>query len=371
MAPYFALVALAGALALLSQAAAKTFAKVSADDFTASTTDPRAVNRRWTFFDYVLVLVIVSFSALRYEVGTDYSTSSGLYEALDPQYWVAQLAASPLEIGYTAFSLALRSFSEDPHLIFWSTSVLTVIPIYATIKKQSYDVPLAVMLYILFAFFVGPFNIIRQGIAIALSFWAASFFEKNKVAFGVINGIAVLFHASALIAIIVQLVVRLWRPKPRTLVITVIVGVAVFSQLITLPLFIDVVTALIPRYAYYVGDDTQRSGIGAYLVAAAHAGLLLYVIFVNRTNDKSRRYIDPSWLTFVAVGVFFLVVATFSVVAGRPAGYFTIFMLLLIPNQLATRPQAVSKSILLVSAVLYFAFYLSNYGGLVPYQTYL
>ena len=98
-----------------------------------------------------------------------------------------------MEVGYTTLSIAVRSLTDFPYAIFWATSILTVIPMYIAIKRSSLDLPFSVAIYMLLAFYVSPFNLVRQGIAIALIFLAHTFFEKNRVLYFVLSALAGLF----------------------------------------------------------------------------------------------------------------------------------------------------------------------------------
>jgi hypothetical protein len=370
---YFLMAGVVCILAFASQVTTRAFAKpelavhgVAVEGARVKFVRHGALNRRWTVFDFIVVGALVSFSALRFQVGTDYLMYLRTYSTLDPRDWANQFASSGQEAGYTALSLLLRSTSESPYLIFWVAAAITVIPVYATLKKQSDDLTFSILLYVLLAFFVSPFNIVRQGIAIALNFWANTFIEKNKVAFIFINGIAALFHSSVLIVAVIQLLMFRREPRLRTVLFIVGGGVLFAAGILTLPALGEALSTLNPRYGTYIGESSQAAGIGTYFLIAARLGLLIYAMYLGWTESNAK------WMTYVAIGVFFLIAGTQSIVASRMEDYFGIFLILLLPNQLAQRTNAVaSKIVLLLLSAVYFGLYLQNYGGLIPYQTYL
>lgn len=318
----------------------------------------------WTPFDFALVAVLVAFSAFRYQVGTDYTMYFRFYQLADPSMdWWSQVDYFQQEALYTGLSLWLKTFTADPFAIFWVTSALTIIPIYAAIRKQSLDLPFAVLLYVLLAFYVAPFNLVRQGIAIAFVFWAYSFLaRKNWVAFAALGAVGVAFHTSALIAVAVILIARLWKPTVRSTIVVLVVAGLGAAALWTVPAVAEAVGSLSERYETYV-LTSQAAGFGTYLLVAAYLALLILMLAFRRYSDR------PDWLAMLAVAVVFLILGTQSVVPARMFYYFGLFVVLLVPNTLANRPKSTTfKVAIIAGAAVYFAFYVTNYSSLVPYQ---
>jgi hypothetical protein len=367
---YFAVAALVGLASALSLVTSNLF--VAADGDTLKLV--RAADRsdrsagRWTVFDILAVAVMVTVSGLRYQVGTDFNLYYTLYNKLDPAHWQATLASSPQEVGYTGLSLALRGISDSPYLIFWVASALTIIPVYVTIKKQSVDPTMSLLLYVLLAFFVAPFNLVRQGIAISLNFWADSYLDHNKKAYLVINAVAASFHASVLLVVVIQFIARRCQSSVRLLTAVVIASMVAVLLYTRIGVFAVWLNTLNPRYDGYIVAQ-QGAGIGSYLIIAARLGLLLYVLTLARRSvrDQSiRRHTN-----YVIVGLFFLFLGTQSVVISRMELYFGMFLVLLIPNTLGARRAWLDKIVIVALAAVYLGFFLTNYANLIPYQTQL
>ena len=323
--------------------------------------------RTWTPFDLVLVVVLVSFSALRWQVGTDFGMYMRFHEVAQPaQDWWSQVDYFQQEAGYTFTSLLVKSMFPDwPFALLWVTSALTVIPVYAVIRGNSNNLVMSTLLYVLLAFYVAPFNIVRQGIAIAFAFWAYSFLGRRNALFVVLGVVAVLFHSSAAAALIVMLIARRWKPTPRSTVL-VLGGAAVAAASIwTLPAVRDLAALLNDRYEMYL-TTAQAAGAGTYLVIAAFAALAFLML-------GNRRFVDrPDWLAMLIIGVAFLIVGSQLVPAVRLFYYFGIFAVLLVPDTLRNRPNSgVLSAAVVIAAGVFFIVYLQNYGGLLPYQTYL
>lgn len=364
---YFGVAALVGLASALSVAASNFFLTTGGRAIQVVRAAERRARPagRWTVFDVLALVVLLTFSAMRYQVGTDFASYYALYNRLDPADWREALASSPMEAGYTGLSLLSRSVSDSPYLIFWVTSALTIIPVYWTIKKQSVDPTMSLLLYVLLAFFVTPFNLIRQGIALSLNFWADSYLDHNKKAFVVINAIAATFHTSVLLIVVVQFVARRWRPSVKLLTAVTLAGLVAVVFHLRIGALAFWLNALNPRYEGYVVDQ-RVAGVGTYLLIAARLGLLLFVLaFASNSirEGSTRRH-----ATYVTFGLFFLFLGTQSVVISRMELYFGIFLVLLIPNTLGARRALLDKTLIVALSVVYLGFFLTSYASLLPYQ---
>jgi hypothetical protein len=352
---------------------------------------------RWNAFDYLLVVVLVTFSAIRYFVGTDYGTYLKLHLAIEPSNVADSYSESPVEIGYTTLSILVRSITAFPYAIFWITSILTVIPMYVAIKRGSRDLPFSILIYMLLAFYINPFNMVRQGIAVALLLLAHTFYGKNRAAYYGLSVLAGLFHYTAWLAALAQWAILRWRPAMRT-VVYVVAGTLLVGMLIVIVNIIDptMVASLLgsinPRYEGYL--EGSRSGIGTYLIITTRLALLCLVfVLMKHSGDglASNWGQYGPWVAFSAIGVCFLTIGTQAVNVGRIDYYFSVFLILLIPNLLrATDPTrnatthgllgkaealaTSSRRVKVVFTVLgsvYFAMFIANFSNLIPYQTYL
>lgn len=321
----------------------------------------------WTPIDILVVGALVIFAALRYQVGTDYDMYIRRFEQINTSDWQEQIDASPQELGYTVLSLALRTISDSPFTIFWVMSALTVIPICITIKKKSANVPLALALFIMLAFFVSPFNVMRQGVAVALNFWASTFLDKNKTMFVLLNFLASLFHTSVLIVAVVQLLARNWRPTAARILVLLAATAVAAVALSQVSIIGEWLALLNPRYETYVTEE--GAGLGTYLLIALYLALLIFSRMIAPLGSNAR------YFTFVLLGAAFLMMGTQAVVLSRMEMYLSIFLILLIPNQIAKQEtwerRALSIALVSSAAAIFFAFYLANWGDLIPYQTYI
>lgn len=361
MLPYFLTTAVVVSLTGLSETVRRSFRV-----YRTQIESPGARDPKWTFFDVLAVMVLIAFAGMRYNVGTDYLVYGMLYKSVDESNWLKAIEASPLDAGFTVLMLVVKSVTNAPEALFWLSSALTVIPIYSTMKRLSASSVFSVGLYILLAFYVAPFNTVRQGIAVALLFWASTYVDRKWLRWALLVLLASSFHASALLAALIQLAVRRWRPSLASATIVLVVGVVVGATLGRISFIQDMLTVLDPTYAIYLATPTE-TGIGAYLLVVAHLGLLVFAALISVGSAKGP---PAAYLTYVFVGISLLIVGTQSAVLARMADYFLIYQILLLPSAVvSSRHPRAYAGVITLAAAAYFALYLSNYGDLVPYVT--
>lgn len=366
---YFVASAVAVGFAALSRAwnadRAKAAAAVSAGRHAVETgPPPQPPDRQWNLFDLLAVAVLVVFAASRYYVGTDWPMYLRYYTDITPQFWGldAELAWSTQEFGYTTLEYGLKHVSDSPYLIFWVASILTIVPAYAVLKRFTSNLPLSVFFFVTLGFWVAPFNIVRQGIAMGLNFWAASRLDRSKTLFVVVNALAGLIHATAWIAAVIQLLTSRVRLNLQTAALALGGAVMAAGALASFSFLGQRLAALNPRYEASLVVD--QSGLGTYLVIAVRLAILAFVAWRGIERGQAR------WFTWSVVGAAFLILGTQSVVLARMDFYFGIFLVLLLPAQLRKQDRPGFNTLVYVGAAVYFAMYLQNFGGLLPYQAY-
>lgn len=321
MLPYFAVTVLAIGLALLSKLSGELVPNGFPTGRLAKS--PTTSTRRWNVFDVSLVGLLVTFSATRWEVGTDFDLYRRLFERLETTGWREQVERAGQEPGYTLVALATRLLTDSSSGIFWVSSALTVLPFYAAMKRLSLDIAMATTLYILLAYYVAPFNIVRQGIAIGMMLLAYSYLrERNWLRFVILALLAGTFHYSALIAAIALLASLKWSPGRVQLVGTVVVGSAL-GPLLSGGRLDALLLAINPRYVDYIG--AEAAGLGTYLVFASRIALICLCAALRPQDEEEARQ-----LGLIAVGAALLLATADSEVFNRVEYYFSALIVILL-----------------------------------------
>lgn len=359
MIPYLVLPFIVGVLTFLSKSATQHF---SAERASASKPIVTVGKRRFTPWDWLVLAALITFSGARYMVGTDFAMYSRRFLELNPTSWVEELTVSPQEVGYTALSLATRSFTDEPALLFWIIAVLTISPVYIVLHRFSKNLPLAILLYILLAQYLIPLNLVRQGVAISFVFFAVAFLSSSKWKFSLGATVAILFHASAILILVVMVFTRDVRPTVKKIGVLVAIATLGAIAVLQIDFFAQLASLLNPRYETYLVEN--RAGLGTYFVIGAKLALALVVVWImNRTNHIER------FSFFMPLSVAFLILGTASIPLARLEYYFGIFAILVIPNALSRLRSASPLTLALcLASGAFYVFWLLNYGGLLPYQ---
>jgi hypothetical protein len=319
---------------------------------------------RWRYSYIFSVLALILFAGARVNVGTDYSLYVSTFRQSEPDYLAYFLHNSPQETGFTLSVLALRMLSEDPRILFLVSSLVTVGCAALAMRRMSVNFAVSLTLFMLLGFYIAPFNILRQGLAISLNFLAYSYFDKHRGRWLVLNVLAQLLHSSAVIAVVLQLVLRRVKPTWRVFGTMLLVSTILAVSLAAFAPSLSFLSVLNERYLDYL--QNSQSGIGTYLYLLSRAALVALLLVYRPRNGELDRYIVLSMM-----GVCLLLLGTQAVAIGRLELYFSIYLVVALPRAAREIPprgrQLVVAAVVIASLAFYFG-YLSQFGGLLPYR---
>lgn len=321
------------------------------------------------------ILVPTAVGGLRYMVGVDYVS------------YMNKLQVAPT---MDMFSFSNMFGGMEPALwlfghflpwqvFFWATSFLTVLFFYLGFKNfESKHIGLCMflMLCIIFPQAMGG---IRQGVAMAMCFYAFSFIPKQKPwVFVAIVLCAMLFHYSSLVMLLMYPLYKLIVVKSRSegdfikrnmiLLVASVMVIVVGFQIVQ---FIPVLS----KYALYLTDDfNAQYGIytGTHNILPEISAVVLMFLFYRHVVKDSK----IGRFSFMAIVVMLLVTCVGFVVplASRLADYFMAFFLLILPEMVDVFDDRVGKRLMVCAVIVYaLAFfvggiYLNGSGEIFPYQ---
>lgn len=316
----------------------------------------------------VLPLVLIGFSAVRQNVGTDFQLYRWMFLSVDAVSYTNTLEKIPQEIGFVTVMYIVRKFTSDFQILLAVCSALTVLPVMVAIRKRSTIPALSLYLYVTLTYFPLSLNAIRQSIAVSFLFMAESYRKENRGLWLLFSILAMTFHSSSVIAFLTLVLVR--RCSVRfTTYFTATLGVALFGTVIVQTDIVrQILDQLNERYVDYL-DTASGAGFGTLLVLGVHCVIALFCIAMLRRVGI--RYVPESLNTayfILSLGV--LIVATGNWVIGRFEPYFGIFGILAIPDAIRSSKNR-NVGILLIGALstVYMLIHISAYNGLVPYQS--
>jgi hypothetical protein len=310
-----------------------------------------AFDRYFRKSTYVLaVITIIVISGMRYKTGFDFDNYVEIYEGTS----LANKGGS--EIGWVLINQVLKYATNQ----FVIVSILSSVAIYGIIGyllyKESQYAAIA-----LFAFLVNiPFyweslSIIRQYIAISLVL-AASFYwiDGKRNLFFFLTLLAILFHFTAIVAVIIPILCR-W--KSRWTFILFFAIIAILSARI-LEDAVSSFSALEKYQAYFDGriaaEGKETSGVVVYVKAAISLLLVISLEQIKYLSIQKKNLISNS----IIFGYILFVVLYESIALRRVAQFFTIYEIFAIGYiaEAATKSSSfLNRSLSWLSIVIYIA----------------
>lgn len=252
------------------------------------------------FFTFAFFFILLVFSALRVNIGTDYDGHYQIYKELsrgnlkigitEPFYMIINLLCINLNLGFPVV-VAISSF-------------FTLYPIYRI--SQNENKPLLLLFYFLQMYLIG-YCLIRQYMAISFEIYGVYlWFYKNKRKHGFIFMLlGCCVHVSMWIFVFVFLVSKIFKVKNS---ITIVLSVVIFLISLRTNLLLDFVFSLAKKTKYGVYTDVMNKdnkavelGTGLGVVLRIITYYILY--YLNSKNKDNLKYNNFFNFLFLALAV--------------------------------------------------------------------
>lgn len=295
---------------------------------------------------YVFIILFL-VSAFRFDVGYDFM-----------MYWdfltSTAIDFKTLHNGNFEFGnillFKISRLLDIPQFFFISTSFIIITSIYITLKNYSADFSISTLFFLaLPIFFFNSLGIVRQFVAISIVFYGVRYLlSKEIIKFFLIVLLASLFHKSAFVSLILP-IMFLQRIKFSLLFYIAALLISFFGS----NLIAFAASLVLPEYyvKFYI---TQNLGIGGdkLLLLFQLIAFIFLLIPLKKLKTTSIFYLNSFYLGVAIWGA----LAPFGHAGIRGTLYFTIFILLIIPEVIAVIPNGkklVKESLYLVSIVFY------------------
>jgi hypothetical protein len=337
--------------------------------FSLNVTREIGLVKKWNVMDIFVLSIMIAFAGFRYYVGTDYGGYLYIYNnVVSRVFSLSDYRSTNHEIGFYFLSWVTKNVSDSPYAIFWTSAIITYLPIYVRLKKDSNNFPFALLLYFLLGFYTFSFNGIRQSIAISISFYASRYMNINHKKFILINIIASLFHLSAFVAFIIQILVSNIKSLRKFLFISLFILLTFLFVWYKKPAFVmNFLYNINPKYLYYF--TPKPTNIGVKLQIFLRFLTIVYVfLFTDRNVYTFYKFLLIISLIFLFLGLYMVFLARFEM-------YFSIYLTLLLPEAIRNISSKEDKILhqYILFAVFFIVFILSllYYNEVIPYKTYL
>ena len=334
-------------------------------------------NKKYAFLAILIPTLVGGF---RYMVGIDYLSYVKKLQFLAEKDFFTYVTSSLINIFEPTFYFMshLTLATSDQAIIFFSiTSALIALFYYLAARRYSLRHVGLMFFMMLTTVFPRDLNGVRQGIAVAISFYAISFIsEGRKWKFIVLVLMASLFHYSAIIILIAYplywIFYEKWPFIKDNNYLAKIVGLSGFGYFFVMLLIKNL--ARIPflgRYAYLISPKMLAATGSPNIIAKIVPILLVLPVYPKLVQqDKNNAY-------YMLLSVFAALLTSLGTLIGfiyRIANYFAPFYAILFINTIDVfddkRKAKLMKLFIVVYAVTFFvgSNLVRNSNGIFPYR---
>lgn len=323
----------------------------------------RIKKNQYNIYDFILIAFMILISGLRYGIGTDYAMYNSMY------FNQNQSNTAKVEIGYKILmKLAAPIFGAKSYLFFLLCATITVIPIYTTIKKYSNKPGESIFYFVTLGFYTLSFNMVRQSIAMAITFFALRYlFDRKLLKYMITILVASTFHITSLIMIPMYWISKI---KFSQIANFGIVLLLLFSGIMFNAIF-GYVTTKIPQYAMYAKYDNTIAGIGTYLVNITYIALIVFAV-INRKKIEQRNSNYFYIINMIIYSIFFIALSIKSTLFARLIYYWFMPIVIVIPEYILCIIGNKRNTVQFVMVLAFCLFYFLNiysFNGVYPYTS--
>lgn len=296
--------------------------------YMLSLVEPRKLNKLDVLYFSLLALI----SGFRYGVGTDFFSYIGYFDR------VVAGRKIPAEPGFVIISKIAILLNLNSQFVFLVFSILTVFFLYKGIKyytdtEYTYK-PALYIIFLIFTFFPS-LNGMRQALAAAIVLYASKYIlEKKFTTYVFLVFIAMQFHFTSIIFIVLYFVIN--REHKKSILLVVLSSAFIISKLGLLNKILEYIIfnfsfldvgGYIQNYLYSA-YNTRKIGFGIVFYINLLI-LVLFIFFKDKINKTSKdTLIFNMFYLNVLSGVLSMGAPMFS----RLTYFFSIYMALYIPK---------------------------------------
>lgn len=317
----------------------------------------------------IIIFSIIAFalsliSAIRYNVGTDYS-----YTYVPTFNHIAQGATrTRIDVGFYIINQTIIWLMLNVQWIFVITSFIINILVCASIYKQLEYRALGIFIYICGTMYFFSMNGIRQAITMSIFYYSLIYIyqKRNKFKYFLFNAIGVTMHLSA--AIFLPLYFFLHKRLSKKI------------YLISILLFIIIITPITSlvggylletKYSMYLTNGAYTSLSTFNLSSILNLLCFLGYLFYSKKTPKNNVYLNIHFIGLI-ISLFLLKLP----LALRLFMSFRYIEFLSVPNLIQDLDITKRKKILIIIGVVIFyiiyminGVYINNGNDVLPYRT--
>jgi len=252
------------------------------------------------------------------------------------------------EEGFIILCKTLSLITSNPQILIIFTSIFINGAVCIFIYRESKDVVLSIVLYILLNYYFSYMNIMRQALAICIILLGYTYFLKKdkKILFVLSVLLACGFHTTSLLVLAIIFIKDI---KYETVHYIATLIVAVLGFLVAPQLF-QLASKFLNSYSEYVNSEFYESNYFAAVFIFLVNLTMLTVSFLSnrRKNVGLSQLLIMSSITVIvsAIGIRITLIE-------RMANYFNIYNIVLLPNAIANNSKKITRKLIYVSVLAF------------------
>ncbi len=282
------------------------------------------------------------------------------------------------EIGYIYLNYLVSLFSSNPQSILIVTSCIILFSFGRFIWKYSKLPWLSLFIFFTYGFFTFSITAVRQSLAIAILLFSYDYIlQGKKLKFILAVLIATTFHTTAIFFVFGYLC-RMIKPKMRTILLFIGIGIVCVSFFSTLLGFAFRLFAMYQHYnkGIYFGDTRLASVL--YVIISSLIIFFSYNILTQKkvvcklTGWQLKN--NNNLLSLVLFAVMIYIISLKLNILDRIAIYYNVFSIILLPNAvywLRKQNKILITLLIIVSFFTYYAVIITfrpEWGSIYPYS---
>ena len=229
------------------------------------------------------------------------------------------------EIGYFGLMKLCNLFGIGKTGFLFIVAIVIYLPVFYFIKRFSSNAYLSILCYFAFGFFSYSLGIFRQMIATSILLLGLRYvIERRFLNYVFVVVLASFFHTSAVCGIALYLMYGIKKEFLLRWIVPIEIALIVFGKT-----FSSMIVSIFPMYSGYISAERNVQG-GTYLML-----LLLNITFVAcvflKNKDESN-IVDNITTCALFIAICVQCVAYSFGIMGRAVPYFSIYMIIAIPN---------------------------------------
>lgn len=305
------------------------------------------------FFWFNILLVVLVLLAAFGAIGGDFPGYYQEYKAM-PNLWSITASYINMNSYYRPGWLVFLSFCKtiSPNYLFFHLvhALFVNIIIFRFIKKNTEFIFFSILFYFILNYFEFNFESIRETMAISFVLLGIDYLDKKKwYVFFFFALIAIGFHESAIISLLIPFLYRIQKIKlfRLTLLITVLVGIVYFiNNNIQINSFIKTLTIQNKIDNFFVLIDFGVNFKINYWLSALPKILLPLIALYIVAKHFNKRYKYSGMIIFLIV-LLILYAFTFSKIFSRLSNYFMPFYWIILSQWMGISYKKMKKKLVL------------------------